>query len=297
MKTKKSICIFLHYFPKDYIPLYVKLYIESLEQHFDEMFLVCNKRKLDVDACSFIEKRSVLFVDNEGYDFGMFYKAIAQIDLNNYHAVACVNDSNFIFNDLHKLFTWAHTQPVDFWGLIDSYQMPSLYSKGSTYHIQSHFIVFRERAVNLLSCFLEGLDVKGLLEEKDSKILRKKVIAEWEVGISQFLLDKGLICKAFIDCEEYAKKMNVERSKNISILGYDKIVNDGYPVVKRCIISHSKSKSVSWKNIIRTYGNPDWDIERLIVDIEEVSFVFRRKNFLIRIATLLKHFIKAVSVS
>jgi len=295
MKKRKSICVFLHFFPENYIPLYVKLYIESLEKHFDEMLLVCNKRELNGDASSFIKRIPTLFVDNEGYDLGMFYKAIRCMQLSDYDTIACVNDSNFIFGDLQHVFDWARTQPVDFWGLIDSSQLPSMYVKESGYHIQSHFIVFREKAVELLSCFLESIDINTLLKETDSRILRKKVIAEWEVGVSQFLLSKGLTCKAFVDSDEYAKGLKTKKSKNISIVCYDKLIQNGYPVIKRRIISHHRiklfSKRHQWKDLIRTYGNPEWDIERLIIDIAEVSSVFKRKSLLTRLITELKRFL------
>ena len=281
---KCSICIFLHYFPLDYIPLYVRLYIKNLDNYFDKVLFVYNKRDLDDESMSFINQRPTLMVNNEGYDFGMFYKAIQNINLSDYNTIACINDSNFIINDLQTVFDWAEKQSTDFWGLIDSNQSPGLHKKGPCCHVQSHFIVFREKAIELIPHFFESLDIDSLLKEKDLRLLRKKIIAEWEVGFSQFLLKKGLTYKTFIDSNEYSKKLNSKNNKNISIVCYDQLIKDGYPVIKRHIISHPKIHgSDSWKKLLRKYGNPEWDIELLIMDMAEVSSIFKRKSFFKRL--------------
>ena len=281
---KRSICIFLHYFPLDYIPLYVRLYIKNLDNHFNKVLFVYNKRELNDESLSFINQRSSFMVNNEGYDFGMFYKAVQNINLDDYDTIACINDSNFIINDLQTVFDWAEKQSADFWGLIDSYQAPGLQKKGHYCHVQSHFIVFRKKAIELIPRFFESIDIDSLLKERDLRLLRKKIIAEWEVGFSQFLLNNGLTYKTFIDSDEYSKKLKSKNNKNISIVCYDQLIKDGYPVIKRHIISHPKiHKSDSWKKLLREYGNPKWDIELLILDMAEVSFIFKRKNFFKRL--------------
>jgi len=71
--AENRICIFSHYFDENYIPLYVVVYLKELKNYFDEILLVTNSRK--IDNAETIESLNIrlLPVENEGYDFGMFY--------------------------------------------------------------------------------------------------------------------------------------------------------------------------------------------------------------------------------
>ena len=123
--TKKSLCVFIHFGNMEYIPKYVEIYINELSLYFDEVIFVMNRRRLNTYHLLLLNKNITLkLVKNEGYDFGMFYKAFQQIVHSQYDQIACINDSNVLFHKLTPIFEWDKSSNLDFWGLIDSNERP-----------------------------------------------------------------------------------------------------------------------------------------------------------------------------
>ncbi len=55
----KSICFYSSYFTLDYIPYYVKFYLEELEKHFSEIVFLTNEKQLKGSrACLFKAKKT-----------------------------------------------------------------------------------------------------------------------------------------------------------------------------------------------------------------------------------------------
>jgi hypothetical protein len=121
---KKSLCIFAHYSDLPYIPKYVLVYVNELSKYFDEVILASNQRNITNNPNGFGENVSIQFFENEGYDLGMFYKVFQTIKYEKYNQIACVNDSNILFNKLESIFDWEKKSMSDFWGLIDSNEKP-----------------------------------------------------------------------------------------------------------------------------------------------------------------------------
>ncbi len=273
---KKSLCVFVHYSKSSFIPIYVNIYVSELSNYFDEIILVTNHRPINSGNIFNHQNVSTLFVENEGYDFGMFYKALKTINPLEYNQIACINDSNIIFNELKSIFTWGRSQQTDFWGLIDSYQSPHFSTHKSNFHIQSHFIVFNHKAIDKLSAFFESLDIQEILNEKDPKKLREIVINSWEIGLSQFLIKEGLSCCSYIDSQYYANLHLSGKRTNIGLKLYPELIRSGFPIIKKKVITKGKWKDIfrtssNWKNLIRQYGNQDWEIEALIDELIQIK--------------------------
>ncbi len=115
-RNKKKLCIFSHYYEGDFIPFYVIVYINELKNYFDEILVVTNKRAVNNISEIADSEIKTLLIENEGYDFGMFFKAFQIIDFQDYKQIACINDSNIIFGSLSFLFELGKQSGYGFLG-------------------------------------------------------------------------------------------------------------------------------------------------------------------------------------
>ncbi len=287
-------CVFPHYFDQNHIPYYVCLYVNELSHYFDTIVVVTNKRtienRLEIQSGAI----TILEVDNEGYDFGMFYKGYQFLRNQNHETIACINDSNILFGNLKFLFDWASEQKVDFWGLMDANIRPSFSSHQNNYHIQSHFLVFNKAAILLLDRYFDQLEIAAIFNIKDPKAVRKRVINDWEIGVSQYLLQNNLTCKAYLNYADL-KKLGIENDEkknaavNISLDLYRQVIESGVPVLKKKIITSLKPKHVfskqnSWKRLIEKYSESEIDVKRLINELTQI----RKRHLLGKISKFIK---------
>lgn len=276
-ERKKNLCIFLHYFSGDYFPVYVQYYLNELEHYFDEVIMITNDRKINTKPHLINKNIRIHFEKNEGYDFGLFYKGFQSINPADYYQIACINDSNVIFGKLDFLFDWAKTKEADVWGLVDSHEKPWFSEHTNNYHIQSHFVVFNSKAIELLPGFFQSINYDKLILEKDLKKLRRKVINDWEIGLTQYLLSHNLRCCTFIDSKHMAIKKGALKPVNIFHKHYADLIESGIPVIKKRLImdrgwkSRLKFKS-RWSKLIRKYGEKNWEIELLIDDLNHIKY-------------------------
>lgn len=289
VRKRKKICIFSHHHSGNYIPFYVQLYLDELKHYFSEILVVTNERELRNKSEVITGNISLLAVQNEGYDLGMFYKGFQQINSDDYEQIACLNDSNIIFGSLKKIFEWANDQKVDFWGLVDSRRRPKCSTQVGNYHIQSHFIVFNRAAIECLADFFNQINFPELMKERDIRLLKEKVIDIWEIGVTQFLISRDLTCKTYISYREYQQFGPTRKPVNISTKLYLQTIKKGIPVIKKRIITstefrHMLSITGNWKRLIRKYGDKHWDIERLTDELTRI----RRRHIAIKFFKALK---------
>jgi hypothetical protein len=232
---------------------------------------------------------SVLFVNNEGYDFGMFYKAFRTINSAHYEQIAFINDSNVVFGSLRFLFEWGNNQPVDFWGLVDSYQKPGYSTHTNNYHIQSHFIVLNKKAIELLPAYMKQVNFEELIKINDISFLKKKVINDWEIGFTQFLVKNRLTCKTYIDSKKYSDLYKNGLPVNVTTKLYCHTIANGVPVIKKRVITSTDLRHMlkikgNWKRLIKKYGGESFEIEKLIKELQ----IIRRNEIKARISKLFK---------
>jgi lipopolysaccharide biosynthesis protein len=273
---QKSLCVFVHFSNNPYIPLYVKIYVDEISKYFDQVILVTNERSAQAEASYKKLNISTVFVKNEGYDLGMFYKVFQSINAEDYVQIACINDSNILFNELLPIFNWSKEHQSDFWGVIDSSQKPSFSTHKNNYHIQSHFIVFNRKAIQKLPEFFDSIIIQDIYDEKSSKLLRQEVIKKWEVGLSQYLINEGLTCKSYIDSQSYCQLYLSGKSTNVSLKLYPELIRSGFPLLKIKVITKGKWKDLFrtrsyWKNLIKKHGSQSWDIESLIKELSLIK--------------------------
>lgn len=273
---QKKLCVFIHFSKFSHIPKYVSIYVNELSNHFDQVILVSNQRTSNREFISTKQNISMMLVKNEGYDLGMFYKAFQTIDSNEYSQIACINDSNILFNELHPIFNWSKKTQYDFWGIIDSNEKPWFSTHQNNYHIQSHFIVFNQKAISKLPAFFDDLDIQHIFEEKDTAKLRKTIINSWEIGLTQFLINQGLTNGSYFDSQTYSTLYLSGKTANVGHKLFPELIRSGYPLIKKKIITQSNWKEIfsrhtHWEKMIRKYGNQDWEIEDLIVEMVQIK--------------------------
>jgi lipopolysaccharide biosynthesis protein len=281
--AQKSLCVFIHFGKQAYIPKYVSVYLNELSSFFDQIILVTNHRSLKTDFTRLNQNLLTLFVKNEGYDLGMFYKVFQTIDPTEYNQIACINDSNILFNELISIFTWSKLFKFDFWGLIDSYEKPWFSTHQKNYHIQSHFIVFNQNAISKLPLYFDAINIQDILDEKDIAKLRRTVINEWEIGLSQFLISEGLSSGSYIDSHSYSLQYLHGKQTNVGFKLYPELIKSGFPLLKMKVITKSKWTDIfrsdnHWKNLIRQYGNQNWEIETLIHELSQIRYASDSQN-------------------
>ncbi len=217
----KSICLFSSYFNKPGIPYYVRFYLETIAPFFSETLFITNDKELDEDSLYFlnINNINILKVKNEGWDFGMWYKAITQLDTNQYQQIAFVNDSCVLFKKPTQFFQWLNQSNADVCAITDS--------NAIHYHLQSYFLVFNHKAIpEVVAYFNKHQLLKDVSE----------VIETYEVGLCKTLADKGFKLEACYSSKHYSGEFSP------AFYFAEKLLKDGMPMIKKKILFQSYRK-------------------------------------------------------
>jgi len=276
LKGKKNICVFIHYCGIPVVPVYVQIYANELAKRFDEVVIYTNKRELEQAPLILDKQIQIYFEKNEGYDFGLFYKFFKAVNPGEYSQIACVNDSNVLIGKLDDVFSWAKNSDLDMWGLVDSNEKPPFSTHENNYHVQSHFLVFEEKGIRNLTGFFDTLDITDLFGEKDSKLLRKRIIDCWEIGLSQYFIKRGLKIGSYIDSGMFIKRYGRGKERNVTYDLYKELISKGYPCIKKKIILHIdwrdffRTKKL-WKRVVNKYGRKEYRLNDSISEIKMIK--------------------------
>ena len=225
----RSLCLFSSYFTTSSIPAYVRAYLADLRPQFDRLLLITNEdRPLSAESLQWLATQDIdlLLVPNEGYDFGMWHRALMQTNTSTLGELALVNDSCIAFAPLKPLLSWCRAAPYAYCGLSESQQ------KGR--HIQSYFLLVRTPAIPAVIDYFRAQGVKrGGFGE---------VIETYEVGLSRHLLDQGFLIGA-----RFAAR-HESQAKDPSYCFALPMLEAGSPLIKRKFLSLNYSTPA--------YGHP-----------------------------------------
>lgn len=271
----KRVCIFVHYSNFTYVPYYVIQYVKELTKFFDEILIVTNDREISNTEEVISDNIRLFQVTNEGYDLGMFVKGLSFIKMADYQQIACINDSNVLLQNLDFLFDWAASQPFDMWGLMDSHEKTQYSTHQNNHHVQSHFLVFNKGALSTLKLYLDELDLQRIIETKDLHQVKKLVINDWEIGVSQYLLNHGHQIGAYFHREDFVNK--TEQPHIEMLLG-------GMPTIKKKIITSVKPRDLFagkyyWSKLVKNYVGDVVDLKILLPELKRI-----RKTYLVNAA-------------
>jgi lipopolysaccharide biosynthesis protein len=240
----KSICLFSSYFQGEALPYYVRFYLENLCPHFTQIVFLNNRKELNKESKAFLQNKSIttMMVDNEGYDFGMWYKAFKAIDTSAYERVALVNDSCILFKSLDEDFAKINASMADCIGMVIS-------DRYST-HLQSFFLVYNQ---SLIQTVRDYFFEKGIINDY------RTVIQTYEIGLCKFLLEKGYTVESLYNNSERAF------AKNPSFALVTKLIGEGIPLIKKKII-YRNYRGLEYYWIVRM--NFETDYRKHILQIE-----------------------------
>ena len=173
-----KVAIISHYKKEGVIPYYVRIYLLELKSFFEEVVLALNHRTLENEDYSFLRQNKIkhFFLDNEGFDFGMWKKTIRHYTFSECDFLCLCNDSCIPVGSLKKVLEDHLHNKNDLNGVTDSYQI--------NYHIQSYFLTFKNIGLPFVMDFLDHLIPNKSKEE---------IINDYEIGLTQMAKRKGLL--------------------------------------------------------------------------------------------------------
>lgn len=256
----KSVCVFVHYGLSSHLPYPEDAYVRELASRFSQIILVTNQREFVLRNLP--ANVSLKLVKNEGYDFGMFYKVAQELDWENLDRLALANDSNLLIRNLDVLIEKGEKSGTTFWGAIDSREKPWFSIHSDNYHLQSHFLVWEKPALPLLREYLAQVPIQDFFREKDTKKLRRKVINDWEIGVSQYFLKNNSNIGAAFSADHLPSSncKNVNSRANITLDSPRELLQVGYPFLKKRILIQQKFlqriffPNREWETLVSQYG-------------------------------------------
>ncbi|MBK7310962.1 MAG: hypothetical protein IPI93_09260 [Sphingobacteriaceae bacterium] len=188
MLNTNNICLYASYFEGNKLPYYIRVYLKELKKHLNKVVLIRSGENLDKESASFLEENSisVQYEKNEGFDFGLWYKAFQTINVAEYDQIALVNDSCVLFRSLDPFMAWAIKDNADVKGMT--------YSEAITPHVQSYFMVLNKKAIELAANYFKQHGIKQSIGD---------VIQTYELGLNKYFTDKGLKLASFVDNDGY----------------------------------------------------------------------------------------------
>lgn len=220
----RSVCFYSSYYAGGEMAYYVKFYLKELKKHFSELVFLTNEKVILPADMKFLQENNIQYrlYKNEGFDFGMWYKAFQEFDVTGYDRIGLINDSSILFSNLDNFFNWADKEPSDYCGVIDC----NLHS----YHVQSYFIIINKRAI---------LPVKDYFEKNGLITDIHQVIKIYEIGLSTYMINCGMNVKAYFSFKD------TNTVGNPSWMQAKNLIKKGFPLVKKRIIA-------------RNYGETDY---------------------------------------
>jgi hypothetical protein len=209
-----SVCLFSSYFQGTALPYFVRHYLAMLKPHFDRIvFLANDDREIDAESMAWLSGATdaVMLVRNEGYDFGMWQKAVREMGgLSAFSRVALVNDSCICFAPLDDLFRWLDAAGAPAAGMVLSNERFP--------HLQSYFLVLSDAAIPVVEHHLLSVGVVGAGYAD--------VVRLGELGLSRALQDAGFRLEA-----RYLPPP--ELLLNATLTCCYKFIDEGMPIIKR----------------------------------------------------------------
>jgi lipopolysaccharide biosynthesis protein len=217
----QSVCFFASYFTGNSLPYYITVYLKELNKHFTKVVLLSSQSNLQDSDLQFLKAENIqlMIEKNEGFDFGLWYKAFQQFDISSFEQVALVNDSCILFKPLNEFMNWSFTNKADLQGMTLSDSIAP--------HVQSYFLILQRSAIKHAAIYF-----------KEHKILANisDVIKTYEVGLSTYLISKGLKIDSYMDNNGYSG----EYSPYYHCIDYH--IAKGIPLIKKKILFESYRK-------------------------------------------------------
>ncbi|HIT91718.1 MAG TPA: hypothetical protein IAD11_02200 [Candidatus Stercorousia faecigallinarum] len=240
----KRAVIFAHYDKNREIKDYVLYYLKELKKTADTIiFVSCCDLK---NACCLngLADKIIAEQHNE-YDFGSYKRGFLflQDKLDDYDELIFANDS--CYGPLYQLQSiFDSMDNCDFWGITkNNYgykkNLGQFFVKRP--HIQSYFVVFKKN-VFTKSFFADF--IKSIKHEESKKL----VISNYEIGLTELLVQKGYRYKTLINA--------YENINNVTILKWREIIEKcQMPFIKKSLFDLKNTDAATIEGYEKLLGN------------------------------------------
>lgn len=213
--TCTDLCLFASYQPENEMTINhanIK-YVTALAQCFQNVVLLTNTRTHGIDpweTTKFPDNVKLVQLENICYDFGMWFRVIANMNVSRLHRLALVNDSCTLLKPTALINIVKNTN-APFWGMTDSIEY-------NVHHIQSYFMVFQDQAITKLQNFVHESDIDG-----------------FEFGISKHMSSLEIPLFAIFPFREACKYKSQWNTMgyNSPHTMWDRLLNAGMPIIKK----------------------------------------------------------------
>lgn len=219
VSIENHVCLYSSYFTQTRLPFFVRFYLEQLMPHFGRIVLLTNDdRALDQESVRWLAERHIelMPVKNEGYDFGMWQKALRRLgDLSACSRLCLANDSCICFAPLTDFFAWVGSSHAEAAGLVTSWE--------ASKHLQSYLLVFSGRAIPVAREHILAMNMVDAAYDD--------IVGAGELGLSQALLAADI---------PLASRYAPDRtgSRNPSLLHCAALLDAGMPMIKRRMLNY-----------------------------------------------------------
>lgn len=236
-----KLCLFSSYSEASHIAGYVKRYIELLKPHFDLITFITNERVFVCDSFVFENSSNIkiLYVQNEGHDFGMYLRALKEIDHADISELCLVNDSCIPLSDFTSIFEWFRVSDLEYAGLTDCYQ--------TSYYIQSYFLMIKGNALKPTFDYFKEHGIQYRFSD---------VVRIYERGLTSHLQKRGCKTGAYFDSKNYA-------GEYIELDCAEELIEDGFPLIKKKLITKKLRNFQRYRLEKRGY-NLDYDYKNIL---------------------------------
>jgi hypothetical protein len=203
--------------------------ISQLIENDFEVLLVsaCESSKPLVLETGLLRRITVMRKPNIGYDFGSWSVGLLAFpEICQAKEVLLLNDSNSgPFGALGELLDKMNESPYDITGITDSLQ--------HRYHIQSFMMHFKNNSLNHQSMVAFWQNIRSQSSKLD-------VVLAYEIGLTSRAQGSGLFVGAI-----YPWNILVDYWVNASVKAWQRLLDLGYPFIKREVVRSLSAKQIS----------------------------------------------------
>jgi Rhamnan synthesis protein F len=197
----ERVALFTHFDRRGRLADHVIAYVRELQATGFAIVFITNSGRLPKNSLALLQPFccAVVMRHNVGYDFGAVREVLALLELPRLETEQLLIANDSVYGPLlpiANMMARVDFDKADVWGTTESWQY--------RYHLQSYFLLAGRRALTspAWQTFWRGV------RQVSSK---QWVIARYEVGLTQTLLEAGLRCRSLWSYHEL-----LDKTKNVS---------------------------------------------------------------------------------
>lgn len=238
MKIPNSLAVFVHYSKDGKLCPNALLYAKELTKSFNKVVIASN-------AILEIEESNIacLTFPVNAYDFGYFYQTLELLNAyEHYQAIGFFNDSNYILKPLDDVMNWVAINKCDFCGITDSWEKRPDIKEPVQYHIQSHFLVFKNNAIKKLQEYFTKIEFWKMLDNKIDNVedVRAKIIIDCEILMTRYMQNCGIRVSSYFMSNNFVRRVSkLTNTINVHVILWKELIENKYPFIKKKIVHQS----------------------------------------------------------